>query len=141
MAGFAELGLCAELQRSVEDSGWLLPTPVQQEAIPLILGGGDVLAAAETGSGKTGAFALPVLQVTHEALRAQTARNMERSEGTESPSCPHILPGYTDSGGSYGSRNGFAADCDPLLCVEADGLHCSCEAGNRWAGARANLSL
>ena len=40
-----------------------LPTPIQAEAVPLILGGGDVLAAAETGSGKTGAFALPVLQV------------------------------------------------------------------------------
>ena len=40
-----------------------LPTDVQAEAIPLILGGGDVLMAAETGSGKTGAFCLPVLQV------------------------------------------------------------------------------
>ena len=39
-----------------------LPTPIQAEAVPLILGGGDVMAAAETGSGKTGAFALPVLQ-------------------------------------------------------------------------------
>ena len=48
-----------------------LPTPIQAEAAPLILGGGDVLAAAETGSGKTGAFALPVLQVVHESLRAQ----------------------------------------------------------------------
>ena len=41
--------------------------PVQAETLPLILGGGDVLAAAETGSGKTGAFALPVLQIVHEA--------------------------------------------------------------------------
>ena len=39
--------------------------------MPLILGGGDVLAAAETGSGKTGAFALPVLQIVHETLRAR----------------------------------------------------------------------
>lgn len=46
-----------------------LPTPIQSEAVPLILGGGDVLAAAETGSGKTGAFALPVLQIVHETLR------------------------------------------------------------------------
>ena len=37
--------------------------------MPLILGGGDVLAAAETGSGKTGAFALPVLQIVHETLQ------------------------------------------------------------------------
>jgi hypothetical protein len=40
-----------------------LPSPVQAEAIPLILGGGDMMAAAETGTGKTGAFALPILQV------------------------------------------------------------------------------
>ena len=45
-----------------------LPTPIQAEVVPLILGGGDVMAAAETGSGKTGAFALPVLQIVHEAL-------------------------------------------------------------------------
>ena len=46
-----------------------LPTDVQSEAIPLILGGGDVLMAAETGSGKTGAFCLPVLQITWESLK------------------------------------------------------------------------
>ena len=45
-----------------------LPTPVQSEALPLILGGGDVMAAAETGSGKTGAFALPILQIVHESI-------------------------------------------------------------------------
>ncbi len=45
-----------------------LPTPIQTEAIPLILGGGDIMAAAETGSGKTGAFALPILQTVHEVL-------------------------------------------------------------------------
>lgn len=48
---------------------WLLPTNIQAEAIPLILGGGDVLMAAETGSGKTGAFSLPVLQVVWETIR------------------------------------------------------------------------
>jgi len=46
-----------------------LPTDVQAEAIPLILGGGDVLMAAETGSGKTGAFCLPILQITWETLK------------------------------------------------------------------------
>ena len=51
-----------------------LPTPVQSEALPLILGGGDVMAAAETGSGKTGAFALPILQIVHESI-------VERQEG------------------------------------------------------------
>lgn len=42
---------------------------MQSEAIPLILGGGDVLMAAETGSGKTGAFCLPILQIVWETVR------------------------------------------------------------------------
>lgn len=46
-----------------------LPTDVQAEAIPLILGGGDVLMAAETGSGKTGAFCIPILQIVWETLK------------------------------------------------------------------------
>lgn len=46
-----------------------LPTDVQAEAIPLVLGGGDVLMAAETGSGKTGAFCLPIMQIVWETLK------------------------------------------------------------------------
>lgn len=46
-----------------------MPTDVQAEAVPLILGGGDVLMAAETGSGKTGAFCLPILQIVWETLK------------------------------------------------------------------------
>jgi ATP-dependent RNA helicase DDX1 len=43
-----------EIVKAVDELGWILPTDVQAEAVPLILGGGDVLMAAETGSGKTG---------------------------------------------------------------------------------------
>lgn len=50
-----------------------LATDIQAEATPLILGGGDVLMAAETGSGKTGAFCLPVLQIVHESRRNTTS--------------------------------------------------------------------
>jgi ATP-dependent RNA helicase DDX1 len=45
---FEEMGVCAELLRVIEEEEWLVPTPVQTEVIPLLLGGGDVLAAAET---------------------------------------------------------------------------------------------
>ena len=51
-----------------------LPTPVQSESVPLILGGGDVMIAAESGSGKTGAFALPVLQLVHETLTERQSK-------------------------------------------------------------------
>jgi len=59
---FESLGLEAELVRAVHDQGYDEPTPVQCEAIPAVLAGRDLLAGAQTGTGKTAAFALPVLQ-------------------------------------------------------------------------------
>jgi ATP-dependent RNA helicase RhlE len=59
---FSSLGLSPELLRAVAASNYADPTPVQQEAIPAILQGKDVWACAQTGSGKTAAFALPLLQ-------------------------------------------------------------------------------
>ena len=59
---FNELGLSAELLRAVDAKGYQEATPIQQQAIPLILKGHDVLAAAQTGTGKTAGFTLPLLQ-------------------------------------------------------------------------------
>ena len=59
---FSALGLTAELVRAVSDQGYTEPTPVQAEAIPIILAGRDVLAGAQTGTGKTAGFTLPMLQ-------------------------------------------------------------------------------
>jgi len=59
---FATLGLRAELCRAVSAHGYDAPTPIQQQAIPVILAGKDVLAAAQTGTGKTAGFSLPMLQ-------------------------------------------------------------------------------
>ena len=60
---FSELGLKAELLRAVSARGYDTPTPVQAKTIPLILEGRDVLAGAQTGTGKTAAFTLPLLQL------------------------------------------------------------------------------
>ncbi|MBF6605122.1 MAG: DEAD/DEAH box helicase [Chloroflexi bacterium] len=62
---FDHLGLAPEQLRAVSDEGYETPTPVQEQAIPLILQGRDVLAAAQTGTGKTAAFVLPILQILH----------------------------------------------------------------------------
>jgi ATP-dependent RNA helicase RhlE len=62
---FDHLGLTPELLRAVAAEGYVQPTPVQAEAIPLILSGRDVLAGAQTGTGKTAAFVLPILQHLH----------------------------------------------------------------------------
>jgi ATP-dependent RNA helicase RhlE len=59
---FSSLGLSAELLRAVTDQGYSEPTPVQSQAIPVILEGRDVLAGAQTGTGKTAGFTLPLLQ-------------------------------------------------------------------------------
>src|SRR6186997_3589469 len=61
-ASFASLGLPRELSDVVAELGYEEPTPVQRETIPLLLEGRDLLGQAETGTGKTAAFALPMLQ-------------------------------------------------------------------------------
>lgn len=63
MTNFQSLGLSDTLLRAVESEGYTTPTPVQQQSIPPLLDGRDVLGVAQTGTGKTAAFALPVLQI------------------------------------------------------------------------------
>jgi len=60
---FSNLGLSTDLLRAVSDSGYTEPTPIQQQAIPAILKGQDVFASAQTGTGKTAGFTLPLLQL------------------------------------------------------------------------------
>src|SRR5437660_11913273 len=59
---FSKLGLSEELVRAVAEHGYTTPTPIQTQAIPAVLNGGDLLAGAQTGTGKTAGFVLPILQ-------------------------------------------------------------------------------
>jgi ATP-dependent RNA helicase RhlE len=59
---FAKLGLIEPLLRTLQQLDYTTPTPVQAQAIPAVLAGRDLMAAAQTGTGKTAGFALPVLQ-------------------------------------------------------------------------------
>src|SRR3954466_5422170 len=68
---FADLGLVPELLRAVTEKGYSTPTPIQSQAIPAVLSGRDVLAGAQTGTGKTAGFTLPLLQ----KLGARGGRN------------------------------------------------------------------
>jgi len=60
---FETLGLNAEILRAVEEQGYRQPTPIQQQAIPAVLQGRDLMASAQTGTGKTAGFTLPLLQL------------------------------------------------------------------------------
>ncbi|WP_426417130.1 DEAD/DEAH box helicase [Aestuariirhabdus sp. LZHN29] len=70
MNAFSSLGLCGPLVQALSDQGYTTPSPVQRKAIPHILKGKDVLAAAQTGTGKTASFALPILQRLSESSPA-----------------------------------------------------------------------
>lgn len=67
MDDFQSLGLSEELLLAIEQEGYTTPTPVQAQSIPPLLNGRDVLGDAQTGMGKTAAFALPVLQVMNRS--------------------------------------------------------------------------
>ena len=71
---FDTLGLSAELLRAVADQGYSEPTPVQSQAIPVILQGKDILAGAQTGTGKTAGFTLPLLQRLSDATPVKGRR-------------------------------------------------------------------
>lgn len=137
MSAFEELGTCPEIIAALEDEGWLLPTPIQAECVGLVLGGGDVCAAAETGSGKTGAFAIPTVQAAHELLCGQ-------------PKILHTGGASGGGGGANTDKQGAGADSatnipeawrDPLVSVrpgqDADAIVASSlRAQNRWCGIR-----
>ena len=59
---FSELGLAENIVRAVTEHGYTTPTPIQAQAIPAVLSGGDLMAGAQTGTGKTAGFVLPILQ-------------------------------------------------------------------------------
>ena len=75
---FSALGLGSTILLTLEEEGYVEPTPIQAQSIPLILDGRDVLGVAQTGTGKTAAFALPILQ------RLQTM-------GRPNKRCPRVL--------------------------------------------------
>ena len=73
---FNELGLRAEILRAIAEEGYTEPTPIQAKAIPVVLAGRDLMAAAQTGTGKTAGFTLPILQLL--STRPATSRGKPR---------------------------------------------------------------
>ncbi|UVW28147.1 DEAD/DEAH box helicase [Massilia sp. H6] len=78
---FADLGLAPEILRALTDQGYVHPTPIQAKAIPLVLQGRDVMGAAQTGTGKTAGFSLPIIQLlmAHASSSMSPARHPVRA--------------------------------------------------------------
>ncbi|MBI5430093.1 MAG: DEAD/DEAH box helicase [Nitrosomonadales bacterium] len=78
---FADLKLAPEILKSLTESGYTTPTPIQAQAIPLVLEGSDLMAGAQTGTGKTAAFSLPMLQMLlpHASSSTSPARHPVRA--------------------------------------------------------------
>ncbi|EFN63841.1 ATP-dependent RNA helicase Ddx1 [Camponotus floridanus] len=120
------MGVLPEIAKAVDEIDWTLPTDVQSEAIPLILGGGDVLMAAETGSGKTGAFCLPILQIVWETLK-----DLESGKG-----------GAAVAQAQQPTHWGLSLfDRGRALAVTPDGLRCQSREQKEWHGCRANKGI
>ncbi|MDP1526189.1 MAG: DEAD/DEAH box helicase [Rhodocyclaceae bacterium] len=81
---FTELGLDAAILRAVADQGYDIPTPIQAQAIPVVLEGRDLMACAQTGTGKTAGFTLPIL----ELLSRESSLTMKRFK----PRCLVLVP-------------------------------------------------
>ncbi len=79
MVTFADLELALPIQRALKDMGYVTPTPIQERAIPYLLEGRDLLGLAQTGTGKTAAFALPILD------------HISRHPKATAPRCPRTL--------------------------------------------------
>ena len=76
---FDSLGLRAELLRAIADEGYSTPTPIQLQAIPAVLNGGDILAAAQTGTGKTAGVTLPLLEKLSQTTKPVNGRRPVRA--------------------------------------------------------------
>ncbi len=83
---FSELGLHADIQRAVAEQGYDTPTPIQQQAIPAVLAGNDLMATAQTGTGKTAGFTLPILH------RLATGKNDRLSRVARTPRVLVLTP-------------------------------------------------
>ena len=114
---FESLGLSAPVLQAVAEKGYTTPTPIQEKAIPIVLMGRDVLGCAQTGTGKTASFVLPMIDNTIAAARAVGARI--------------LMPGtiYT-----------FGADTFPLLKEDKDFMSVVAAPIKTWCCSMKQLS-
>ena len=92
---FESLNIIEPILRSIKEEGYTIPTPIQEQAIPIILRGTDLIGCAQTGTGKTCAFAVPILQ-----LLSNNKSFRQKKKNTQ-PYC------YTNKGAGNTDRGKF----------------------------------
>jgi len=99
---FKDLGLSEPILRAVREQGYETPTPIQAQAIPAVLGGGDLMAGAQTGTGKTAGFTLPLLQRLSEQKPVRDARGRPMIRALILTPTPELAAQVEESVRSYG---------------------------------------
>ena len=101
---FDQLGLIEPILKALRSEGYTTPTPIQQQAIPVILKGNDLIGCAQTGTGKTAAFAIPVLQILHERNQNKGYRHIRSLILTPTR---ELAIQINDSFAAYGQHTGL----------------------------------
>src|ERR1051326_9209790 len=103
---FATLRLSPPILRALEREGYKTPTPIQKQAIPLIMTGRDVLGCAQTGTGKTAAFALPILERLMAAPADKALRGPRKARALILAPTRELAEQIAQSFGVYGRESG-----------------------------------
>ena len=103
---FKELNIIPPILRALEHERYVTPTPIQEQAIPPVMAGRDLLGCAQTGTGKTAAFAIPILQL----LGRQNSQNSQSSQNSQNSQNSQTGPGRSGLFGSQARRDRIAPD-------------------------------
>lgn len=107
MLHFSSLNLCPSVLSAVASEGYTTPTPIQAQAIPLVLDGRDLLGCAQTGTGKTAAFALPILHRLHTAPIDKSRRGVVTPRALVLSPTRELAAQIDESFGTYGRDTGL----------------------------------
>lgn len=102
---FNELDIVEPILRAVHEKGYDEPTPIQQQAIPVVFQGKDIFGIAQTGTGKTAAFAIPILQVLWEEKKHASKAESEQADAEQPAENAELRPKRKDRRGRSHGRN------------------------------------
>ncbi len=134
---FEDLSLSNSIQKAVFEIGYLEPTPIQQQAIPLILQGRDLIGCAQTGTGKTAAFAIPIIHQLHRIVgSSKRAKQIRALVVTPTRELAVQIGQNFDEYGKYTNLTQLTIFGGVSQVPQVDILRKGCFDCNSWAFAR-----